>query len=284
MTVLNTSGSPSLVGQTVTFTAMVTWAHGNAPDGELVTFYDGTMPLSSVALLGGIAVYSTSSLTAGTHNIKATYAGEIRFKQSSGSVTQIVGAPTSTTLSSSLNPSLYGQKVTWTATVVTSGALPPTGTVTLTWKHFTETFTIGSAALNGSGVATFTKSNLNADTLPLTAVYKGDTNNLSSTSAVLNQVVTQTTSAASIVSSVNPSTSGQAVIFTAKITSPTVTPTGPVTFSAGKTVLGTAQLSGGKAALSISSLPVGSTKVTVTYAGDSNIAKSSASVTQIVQP
>jgi hypothetical protein len=82
---------------------------------------------------------------------------------------------------------------------------------------------------------------------------------------------------------VNPSTSGQAVIFTAKITSPTVTPTGPVTFSAGKTVLGTAQLSGGKAALSISSLPVGSTKVTVTYAGDSNIAKSSASVTQIVQ-
>lgn len=35
--------------------------------------------------------------------------------------------------------------------------------------------------------------------------------------------------------------------------------------------------------LAISSLPVGSTKVTVTYYGDSNIAKSSASVIQIVQ-
>jgi hypothetical protein len=62
-----------------------------------------------------------------------------------------------------------------------------------------------------------------------------------------------------------------------------VIPTGPVTFMTGKTVLGTAQLSGGKAKLVIASLPVGSTKVTVTYYGDSNIAKSSASVTQTVR-
>jgi hypothetical protein len=61
-----------------------------------------------------------------------------------------------------------------------------------------------------------------------------------------------------------------------------VTPTGPVTFTSGKTVLGTAQLSGGKATLTISTLAVGSTKVTVTYNGDSNIAKSSASVVQTV--
>jgi hypothetical protein len=51
----------------------------------------------------------------------------------------------------------------------------------------------------------------------------------------------------------------------------------------GKTVLGTAQLNRGKATLTISSLPVGSTKVTATYYGNSNIAKSSASVTQNVQ-
>src|SRR5579864_9623823 len=42
----------------------------------------------------------------------------------------------------------------------------------------------------------------------------------------------------------NPSTQGQAVTFTAKLTSPTVTPTGPVAFQAGTTVLGTVQLSG----------------------------------------
>jgi hypothetical protein len=45
---------------------------------------------------------------------------------------------------------------------------------------------------------------------------------------------------------------------------------------------GTAQLSNGKAKLTISSLHVGSTKVTTTYNGDSNIARSSASVTQTV--
>ena len=70
--------------------------------------------------------------------------------------------------------------------------------------------------------------------------------------------------------------------FTAKITSPTVVPTGPVTFKVGNTVLGTAQLSGGKATFTTSTLPVGSTIVTVTYPWNSNIASSSASITQTV--
>jgi Bacterial Ig-like domain (group 3)/FG-GAP-like repeat len=188
-------------------------------------------------------------------------------------------SPTSTSLVSSLNPSIYGQKVTWTATVTTSGSITPTGIVRFTWGGYT----IGSAILNSGGVATLTRANLNAGTFPLTAVYLGDAANVGSTSAVVNQVVVQTTSSATLTSSPNPSAQGQAVTFTAKISSPTVIPKGPVTFKAGTTVLGTAQLSGGKATLAISSLPVGSTVVTVTYGGNSNIAKSSASVTQIVQ-
>jgi len=190
---------------------------------------------------------------------------------------------TSTSLTSSLNPSIYGQKVTWTATVTSPSSITPTGTVRFKSQFFTETFTIGSATLNSSGVATLTKSNLNAATYPLTAVYAGDAANLGSTSTVLNQVVLQTTSSAKLTSSPNPTTQGQAVTFTATISSPTVIATGPVTFTAGKTVLGTAQLSGGKAKLAISSLPLGLTKVTVTYYGNSNIAKSSASVVQTVQ-
>ena len=185
---------------------------------------------------------------------------------------------TLTSFISSLNPSTYGQKITWTATVNSSSSVTPTGKVRFTWSIYT----IGSATLNSSGVATLTRSNLNADDYQLTAVYLGDADHLASTSAVLNQVVLETTSAATLTSSPNPSTQGQAVTFTAKITSPTVTPTGPVTFTSGKTVLGTAQLSGGKARLTIATLAVGSTKVTVTYNGDSNIAKSSASIVQTV--
>lgn len=191
---------------------------------------------------------------------------------------------TATTLASSLNPSTYGQKVSFTARVTTSGAVPPTGTVIFKWKYFTTTYTIGTATLNSAGLATLTKSNLNADPFPMIAVYRGDTNNLSSTSPVLNQTVLQTTSAATLTSSVNPSTVGQAITFTAKITSPTVIPSGPVTFRAGTTVLGTAQLSGGKAILTTSTLLAGSTVVKASYNGNSNIKGSSAAVTQTVQP
>ncbi|PYX32538.1 MAG: hypothetical protein DMG77_03095 [Acidobacteria bacterium] len=185
---------------------------------------------------------------------------------------------TTTTLTSSLNPSIYGQKLTFAATVTSSGSIPPTGTVRLTWSIYT----IDRATLS-SGVATFTKSELHADTIPLTAVYVGDAANHGSTSAILTQVVTQATSTATLTSSPNPSTKGQAVTFTATISSPTVTPTGPVTFTAENRVLGTAQLSGGKAIFTTSSLFAGSTTVTATYYGDSNIAKSAASVIQTVQ-
>ena len=60
-------------------------------------------------------------------------------------------------------------------------------------------------------------------------------------------------------------------------------PTGPVTFSVGSIVLGTAQLSSGIAKFTTSALPVGLNGVKVTYYGDSNIAKSSASLVQAVQ-
>jgi Bacterial Ig-like domain (group 3)/FG-GAP-like repeat len=186
---------------------------------------------------------------------------------------------TSTSLASSLNPSIYGQSVTLTATVTTSGSVTPTGRVSFRWGGYSW----GPVTLNGSGVATLTKSNLNADTFPLTAVYLGDANNLGSTSAILNQVVAETTSSATLSSSSNPSTQGQAVTFTATITSPTCKPTGPVTFTAGKTVLGTAELANGKAKFTTYTLPAGSTTVRATYYGDSNIAKSSAAVTQTVE-
>ncbi len=282
-TVLASSLNPSLVGQAVTFTANVTSTAGSPPNGENVTFKNGSAVLGTAALSGGVAPLTTSSLPAGIFTITASYPGDANFAAStSPGLRQVVNSTTKSataiTLTSSLNPSIYGQSVSWTATVTTSGSVMPMGTVNFTWGE-----SIGLATINASGVATLTKSNLNADAYPLRAVYGGDANNLGSTSPVLNQVVQPTTSAAALGSSPNPSVQGQSVTFTATISSPTVTPTGPVTFTAGKTVLGTGQLSKGKAKFTISTLPVGSTVVTATYYGDSNIAKSSASVTQTVQ-
>jgi hypothetical protein len=184
-TVLATSGSPSLVGQPVTFTATVTSTYGTIPDGELVTFNDGTTMLASVALANGRAAYTTSSLSGKTHTIKAVYSGDVNLKPSTGAVIQVVELyTTTTTLTSSPNPSTHGQAVTFTAAVSSSGPNPPTGKVV--FKDGTTG--IGITILSGS-VATLTKSTLAVGAHSITAEYLGDSSSAKSTSAVLSQVV-----------------------------------------------------------------------------------------------
>jgi hypothetical protein len=209
-----------------------------------------------------------------------TYGGSSSPYDTSAFVAKFYFAATTTVLSSSLNPSIYGQKVTWTATVTALGPIAPTGKV----KFISATGQLfGEATLNSAGTATVAAALENADNYPLTAVYMGDAYNAGSTSAVMNQIITQAASSATITSSSNPSAEGQTATFTATITSPTVRPTGPVTFTAGSTALGTVELTGGKATLATSTLPVGTTTVTVTYDGDSDVGQSSASVVQTVK-
>jgi len=236
-------------------------------------------------MTAGIASLTTSALGSGIHRVSAAYLGDANFTGSASpgleqAVDTSAQSATTSALTSSLNPSVYGQKVTWTATVTTTGSTTPTGNVTFSWGSSS----IGTAKLNSSGVATLTKSNLNADTYPLFAVYLGDANNGPSSSPILNQVVQQATSSTTLTSSPNPSTQGQVVTFTAIVTSPTTTPTGLVSFTAGKSTLGAVEITNGKATLTTSTLPVGSTSVTATYPWNSNIAASSAKVTQVVQP
>ncbi len=89
-TVATTSGSPSHVGQPVTFTATVTSKYGAIPDGELVTFYNGKTEMGTGATADGAATLTTSSLPVGKHTIKATYAGDDSFEPSSGLIKQVV--------------------------------------------------------------------------------------------------------------------------------------------------------------------------------------------------
>jgi len=183
-TALRSSLNPSFVNQSVTFTATVT---SNPPvaDGESVTFYDGATALTSVALAGGTASYSTSSLAAKTHYIHAKYGGNIWRKPSTGTVQQVVlKYPTTTALTSNPNPSAYGQAVTFMVAVTPSGPYAITG-----WVKFWDGSTgIGMAKLNGR-VAILKKSTLGVGTHAITAGYLGDSLNAKSTSPVLNQVV-----------------------------------------------------------------------------------------------
>jgi len=80
--------NPSIIGQNVTFTATVA---GNPavtcnPTGT-VTFKDGaTTLMSGVALTGGSATFSTSSLSAGSHSITAVYGADSNFNGSTSSI------------------------------------------------------------------------------------------------------------------------------------------------------------------------------------------------------
>src|SRR5882762_3035096 len=174
-----------------------------------------------------------------------------------------------TTLISSLNPSAFGQAVTFTATVKpATGSGTPTGTVT-----FNDGATVlGPGTLSG-GTATLTTSGLGAGVHSITAVYGGDASFASSTSPVLMQTVNKAASSTSVVSSNSSSNRGAAVTFTATVTSSaTGTPTGTVTFQDAATTLGTGTLSGGAATFTTSGLGAGAHSITAVYSGDATFA------------
>ncbi len=93
--------------------------------------------------------------------------------------------PTTTTLTSSPNPSTYGESVTFTAVVSSSEGAPPNGETVSFMKGKTV---LGTGELN-DGTATFITSALKVGANSITAVYPGDSTFAGSTSNVDKQVV-----------------------------------------------------------------------------------------------
>jgi hypothetical protein len=285
-TAVVSSVNPTGYGQSVTFTATVTAsAPGSGTPTGTVTFKDGAATLGTGTLSGGTAAFTTSALAAGGHTITVAYGGDTNFGTStSGALTQTVNKDgTTTAVVSSVNPSVFGQGVTFTATVTANapGAGTPTGTVI--FKDGAAT--LGTGTLSG-GTATLSTSALAVGGHTISVVYAGDTNFAASTIPSLTQTVNKDGTASTVVSSLNPSVFGQSVTFTATVSAAAPgagTPTGTVTFKDGGTTLGTASLSGGKATLATSALAVGSHSITVSYAGDGNFtASASGALTQAV--
>lgn len=278
-TSLATSAASPTFGTSVTFTATVSGNSGT-PTGT-VTFMDGAVILGTSTLNGGEATLTTSSLAVGAHAIKAVYGGDSNFLIStSAPVTESVAQASSTTsLSSTADFTTLGQMITFTAKV-TSNVGSPTGNVT---------FMDGSTALAtirlGSGLATFITSSLGVGTHSITAVYGGDASYEGSSSGTLVESIGQASSSTMLATSADPVDLGQAVTFTASVTSSGGTPSGTVTFMDGSSILGSATLNGGIASMTTSSLTVGSHSVTAVYGGDANVVGStSAAVAESVAP
>jgi len=96
---------------------------------------------------------------------------------------------TAVALSSSANSPVYGQALTFTATV--TPVAPATGTPSGTVTFKDSGTTLGTGTLNAQGIAAFTTNRLSAATATrsITAVYGGNTNFTGSTSSVLSQKV-----------------------------------------------------------------------------------------------
>jgi hypothetical protein len=152
----------------------------------MVNFEQGTNLLGTGTLSGGVATFSDATLPAGKQTIKAVYPGDGNFATSvSGPLVQTVAkASTTTSLTSSQNPSAYGQSVTFTATVTPQFIGTPTGAV----AFYNGATKLGTVTLN-NGVAAYTTSRLAVGTATITAQYLGFGSFSTSTSAPLSQIV-----------------------------------------------------------------------------------------------
>ncbi len=186
---------PSTVfGQATTFVSqVVSGVPGLNPTGT-VLFFDGTTLIGSGALVVNgfgqdVAVFSTGSLSVGTHQITMAYPANGSFLASSSSpaITQGVSAATTTsTLVVRASSNKKGYILSTTASAVAPGADTPTGSVTffINNKSFkTVSMTNGLAQLSISAQTGYRKT--------IKSVY--NTNSGSYTGSTSNKVVLKKT-------------------------------------------------------------------------------------------
>ena len=180
--------------------------------GGGVFTYDGTGHAASGAVSGALSadlgpaaiVYedlsnasqsATVPVDAGSYRVIASFAGDTNHLGGSNNSSTIIIDPANTTtnVSSDLNPSRFGQMVTFTAKVTAAPLGPNPSTGTITFKNGAAT--LGSGAVDASGQATFATAALSAAGSPhaITATYGGSVNFAAGTSLPLAQVVTPDT-------------------------------------------------------------------------------------------
>ena len=276
------SPSISAYDQSVTFTASVfAMSPGSGTPTGSVTFLDGSKILGTAALANGRATLSVATLAVGSHEITVSYGRTANFGTTTASTSHTVRRATgSVIVTSSANTSVFGQAVTFTATMHSGGVLP-TGTVVF----MNGSNILGTGSWDSTGQATFTTAALGAGSHTITISYLATTNFAGGT-AWMTQTVSKASTVATLTSSASTSVFGQPVTFTvavAAVAPGAGIPTGKVTLMDGGTVLWSGLLNyAGEATFTASALSVGSHSITVSYAGVANYAASSGLLTQLI--
>jgi len=185
-----TSSAPTIqVGQSVTFTALVTSNHTGLPAISGTVQFSSSLfgYLGSGAVTnGGQAQFTTTTVPAGNQTIQATYSGDTNYVSSTGSTQETVNLTGTTTTVTSSNPTTQqGSSVTFTATVapVQTGGPAVTGTVQFTANGSN----IGSSPVTNNQ-AQVTTSSLPVGSIQIQANYGGD-NNYAASSGTFTETV-----------------------------------------------------------------------------------------------
>jgi hypothetical protein len=270
--------NPGVQGTAVTLTDTVTITQGMGTPTGVVTFTSGTIVLGTANLTAAGTATFSPVLAPGNYSIVATYAGDSDDAGSqSAPVALTVENSSTTAVTATPDPSLFGQLVTVTVQVTSgAGGTIPTGTVTLFDTIGGVKNTLAAAlVLNATGAATFATTALAVGANALTASYSGDAPHGASASTdngglSWSQIVEEQTAVA-LTSSVNPSQVGQSVTFTATVTAPNgggILPDGTVSFLDGATILFAGPLAGGVITYTTSTLANGLNPITAVYSGD----------------
>jgi uncharacterized protein (TIGR03437 family) len=234
-------------------------------NGDTIAVVTGSAALATTGT--ATSVPSTYPITAALGTLAAS---NYTFTFVAGSLT-VNKAGTNTGIFASNNS--IGTSISPSPAVVPSAALP-TGTIQL----FNGGTLLATAGVNG-GSATFAYFVGN-----LTATYSGDANYNGSTSSAVT-FYPPATSSVSIASSLNPAAFGQAVTFSATLTTnggPGAFPTGTVVFLDGATQLATRPLASPQVSFTTSALSPGAHIITAQYSGDSIYPGAQASLAETV--
>lgn len=283
-----TSVNPATAGQDVTFSVVVS-GNFQSPVG-FVQLFDGLSLLGPPLFLhpnffgfcdclptDHSTAHLTRSFSPGTHLITLDYTGDGPLGNlpifGGGLIALVVtGAQSTTAISSSANPSVFGQDVTFSAHVTAPGTTP-SGSVQFTL----DGANLGSAGpVDASGLATASSSTLSVGSHPVSAGFASGDPNVLDSSALLAplQVVNAADTKTTVVSSANPSEFGAAITFTSttSVQAPGAgSASGSVQFQDNGTNVGSSQTvnGSGQASITRSDLTVGAHAITATYTADS---------------
>jgi hypothetical protein len=273
--VLTPSSATIVDGATEQFTPTATDQFGKAISNPVVTW-----TLSGVGSISATGLYTAPASGAGSATVTARSGAAAQ-----SAVLTIAKASPKVMLASSASSAVFGQAVTFVATVTGSGP-NPTGTVTL----YDSGTVLGTAPLNGSGTAELTTTGLALNGNSVSARYSGDASNLGASSGVTSVTVSRAATrivftpqevykknrlvSVELLAAVQPITPGAGV------------PAGIVTYEVKKPrakILGTTVLSGGSATLLVKPNRAQNQVVTIIYSGDADFLSSTQTTPRLTQ-